>query len=274
MVSGQARSPSGVIGELLAGHPEAHSLLAEAGHRAALARSSAAETRRTFAVARDARTGYEGLRRRLDPRGRCTVNFSAGLLVLILLGAVLAVLDDIQMRRLLNETGTVLLALATVAVWLIGAWQAALAGRERRRGAVIALVVAATFLSSLLAVVHMLSQSSPVFGVLVSVLALAVAAGVSVLMIRMEPARVFLARLRWHRAKGEHEAAVRVEHDDIEAMHVATEAWLGLVRSWTATSAGDDEDLADRTVTLAVSLLEDGPPRRDRMERLLPGDPR
>lgn len=274
MVSGQARSPSRVIGELLAGHPEARSLLAEAGHRAALARSSAAETRRTFAAAQDARTGYEGLRRLLDPRGRCTVNFSAGLLVLILLGAVLTVLDDIQVRRLLSETGAVLLALAAVAVWLVGAWQAALASRERRRGAVIALVVAATFLGSLLAVVHMLGQPGPVFGVLVSVLALAVAAGAAVLMIRMESARVFLARLRWHRAKGAHEAAVRVELGDIEAMHVATEAWLGLVRTWAATSAGDDEDLADRTATLAVSLLEDGLPRRDRVERLLPGDPR
>jgi hypothetical protein len=274
VVSGQARSPSRVIGELLAGHPEAHSLLAEAGHRAALARSSAAETRRTFAAAQDARTGYEGLRRRLDPRGRCTFNFSAGLLVLVLLGALLIVLDDIQLRRLLSPAGTALLALAAAAVWLMGAWLAALANRERRRSAVIALAGAATLLDSLLAVAHMLGQPGPVLGVLVSVLALAVAAGAAVLMIRMEPGRVFLARLRWHRAKSAHEAAVRVEQGDIEAMHVATEAWLGLIRTWAATSAGDDEDLADRTVTLAVSLLEDGLPRRDHMERLLPGDPR
>ncbi len=274
MVSGQARSPSRVIGELLAGHPEARSLLTEAGHRAALARSSAADTRRAFAAAQDARTGYEGLRRRLDPRGRCTVNFSIGLLVLVLLGAGLTVLDDIQLGRLLSPAGTALLALAAAAVWLIGAWLAALASRERRKPAVIALASAGALLSFLLAVVHDLGRRDPVFGVLVSVLVLAVAAGTAVLMNRMESARVFAARARWHRAKSAHTAAIRVEQDDIEAMHVATEAWLGVVRAWAAAADGDDEDLVDRTVTLAVTLLEGSLPRGDRVERLLPGEPR
>ncbi len=274
MVSGQARSPSRVIGELLAGHPEARSLLTEAGHRAALARSSAADTRRAFAAAQDARTGYEGLRRRLDPRGRCTVNFSIGLLVLVLLGAGLTVLDDIQLGRLLSPAGTALLALAEAAVWLIGAWLAALASRERRKPAVIALASAGALLSFLLAVVHDLGRRDPVFGVLVSVLVLSVAAGTAVLMNRMESARVFAARARWHRAKSARTAAIRVEQDDIEAMHVATEAWLGVVRAWAAAADGDDEDLVDRTVTLAVTLLEGSLPRGDRVERLLPGEPR
>lgn len=259
---------------MLAGHPEARSLLAEAGHRAALARSSAADTRRAFSAAQDARTGYEGLRRRLDPRGRCTVGFSVGLLVLVLLGAGLAALDDIQLSKLLSQSGTALLALATAAVWLIGAWQAALASRERRKPAIIALASAGTLFAFLLAVVHDLGQRGPVFGVLVSVLVLAVAAGAAVLMIRMEPAPVFAARVRWQRAKGAHQAAVRVEQGDIEAMHVATEAWLSVVRTWAAAADGDDEDLVDRTVTLAVTLLEGSLPPGDRVERLLPGEPR
>jgi len=274
VVSGQTRSPSRVIGELLVGHPEARSLLAEAGHRVALARSSAAGTRRAFAAAQDARTGYEGLRRRLDPRGRCTVNFSVGLLFLFLLGAGLSVLDDIQLSRLLSQTGTALLALAAAAVWLIGAWLAALASREHRTPAVIALASAGTLLGFLLAVVHDLGQRDPAFGALVSVLVLAAAVGAAVLMIRMEPAPVSAARARWQRAKGVHKAAVRMEQGDIEAMDVATEAWLGVVRTWVATAVGGDEDLADRTVTLAVALLEDSLPRGTRVERLLPGEPR
>lgn len=249
----QARTPSQVIGELLAGHPEARSLLAEAGHRAALARSSAGGTRRTFAAEQDARTGYEGLRRRLDPRGRRTVNFGAGLFLLVLLGTGLAALDDLQLSGQAGHAGSVLLALAAAAVWLTGAWLAALASRERRWPAVTALAAAAALLGSLLAVVHALGRPGPVFWALISVLVLAVTAGAAALMTRMEPATVFTARSRWHRARGAHMAAIRLEQGDIEAMHAATEAWLGLVRAWGATIAGDDKDLVDRTVTLAIT---------------------
>jgi len=265
--SGQARTPSGVIGELLAGHPEAHSLLAEAGHRAALARTSAAGSRRMCAAVREARAGYEALRCRLDPRGRCTVDFSVGLLVLVLLGAGLTKLDDIQVCRLLNQTGSVLLAFCAAAVWLTGARLAALASQERRRPTVIALAGTAAFLGFLLAVVHALRQPGLVPGVLVSVLIFAIAAGATFLMLRMEPRPVFVARSRWHRAKGVHRAAVRAEQTRIEAMHVATEAWLDLVRTWAAASAGDDEDLVDRTVTLATTLLVDSFPLRGRVDR-------
>lgn len=74
------------MGELLAGHPEAASLLAEASHRRALARVSAAAAGRAFATAQAARLRYEELRHRLDPRLRRTVGFGAGLIVLVLLG--------------------------------------------------------------------------------------------------------------------------------------------------------------------------------------------
>ena len=274
MGSGQARTPSRVIGELLAGHPEAHSLLAEAGHRAALARTSAAGSRRMCAAAQEARTGYEALRCRLDPRGRCTVNFSVGLLVLVLLGAGLAKLDDIQVSRLLNQAGSVCLAFGAAAVWLTGARLAALASQEHRRPTVIALVGAAAFLGFLLAVVHAPGQRGLASGVLVSVLILGVAAGATVLMLRMEPRPVFVARSRWHRAKGVHKAAVRAEQSRIEAMHVATEAWLDLVRTWAAAAAGDDEDLVNRTVTMAIALLVDSFPLRGRVDRLSPGESR
>jgi hypothetical protein len=274
VVTEQARTPSRVIGDLLAGHPEARSLLAEAGHRAALARSSAADTRRTFAAAQDTRTGYEELRRRLDPRGLRTVNFSVGLVVLVLLGAGLTVLADIQVSGLLSHAGSVLIALAAATVWLTGGWLAALASRESRRPTVIALAGTAALLGLLLAVVHALGRPGTVVGILASVLELAVAVGAAALMTRLESAPVFAARSRWHRAQRAHKAAVRLEQGDIEAMHVATESWLGLVRTWAATAADDDEDLADRTVTLAVALLEGSQPRRDRVERLLPGEPR
>ena len=61
-------TPAKIIGELLANHPEAASLLAEASHCRALAVCSAADTRLKFAAAQAARLAYEELRHRLEPR--------------------------------------------------------------------------------------------------------------------------------------------------------------------------------------------------------------
>jgi hypothetical protein len=127
-VSGHPRSPSQIIGEMLTGHPEAASLLAEASHCQALARASAAIVRRTFAAAQVTRLGCEGLLHRLDPRRRRTVNFGSGLLIIGLMGAGLTLLDAIE----LGGMWAVLPALAITAVWLTGAWLAALACRDRR----------------------------------------------------------------------------------------------------------------------------------------------
>jgi len=251
----QTRSPSQIIGELLEGHPEAASLQSEASHCRALARTAAANVIRTFAAEQAARLAYEELRHRLDPRRFRTVSLGVGLPVLGLLGAALTVLDVIELSKSLGSVAPVLPALAAAAVWLIGAWVAALASREHRWPVVGAASAAAVSLSALLAVLHGSGRHALMAGVVVSAFILALAAGAALLINRMECASLFVARQRWRRTKGVYEAAVRTERDDTEAAVVSTEAWLSLVR--TRASAGtDDEHLVREAVTLAITLLE------------------
>ena len=74
-------TPTRIIGELLTSHLEAESLLAEAGHRQALAAWSAADTGTRFRRAQAARRAYEELWHRLEPRRGRPVPFDVGLLV-------------------------------------------------------------------------------------------------------------------------------------------------------------------------------------------------
>ncbi len=253
------------MGELLTGHPEAASLLAEASHRQVLARISAECASQAFAVAQAIRLGYEELRRRLDPRYRHTVHFGAGLLVLGVLGAGLTLLDIIE----LGGMWSVPAALAATAMWLTGAWLAAVASRERRWPLVVAGIAAAVLLSLLLTAVDGFapqpgeppSHRSLLFHVLVGVCLLVLVVGAAVLMAHMESASLFVARRRWHRARAAHEAAARTAQDDLEAMVIATEAWLGLVRTQASAVAGGDEHLVPETVALAAALPESGRPQ-------------
>lgn len=256
MLPGRTRTPSQIIGELLAHHPEAVSLQAEASHCRALARDSAANVSGTFAAEQAARLGYEELRHRLDARRRHTVNFAAGLLVLVLLSAGLAVLNMIQLRGQLGPTGSVLPSLAATAVWLTGAWMTGLAHREHRWPLVFTAGAAAVLLGGLLAAVHGLGRPGVLFAALVSAFILVFAGGAAVLMARMESASLLAARRRWHRARAAHGAAVQTERDDIEAAAVATEAWLGLVRSSAVAEA--DGHLAHAAVAMAVAFLDNG----------------
>jgi hypothetical protein len=253
VLPGHSRTPPQIIGELLTGHPEAASQQAEASHRRALARSSATNVSQTLAVTQSARLAYQELRHRLDPRLLRTFNFAAGLIVLVLLGAGLALLDGIQLSGLLGRAGAVLPALAAAAVWLIGAWLTAQADRKYR-WPLILTATAAALLSLVLAVVHGLGPESGWFGIVVSVFILVLAGGATVLIARMEPASLFAARRRWRQAWATHEAAARTEQGDRQAATAATEAWLGVVRA--SVVAEDDEHLAHETVALAVTLLE------------------
>jgi hypothetical protein len=84
--------------------------------------------------------------------------------------------------------------------------------------------------------------------------------GAAVLMAHVESGSLFRPRRRWHRARAAHEAAVRLEHDDQEALAVAAQAWLSLVRAQVSTGV-DDEHIARQTVALATALLETGRPQ-------------
>jgi hypothetical protein len=253
------------MGELLTGHPEAASLLAEASHRRVLAGLSAATARRAFAMAHGARLHCEVLRRRLDPRVRRNVGFGAGLVMLALLGAGMTLLDVVE----LDGMWSLPTDLAATAMWLAGAWLAAVASRERHWPLVIAGVAAAVLLSLLLMSLHGLgsgpgrpvSRESLLFGVLVGVALFVLVVSAAVLMAHMEAGSLFGARWRWHRAQAAYEAATRLEQEDREALAVATEAWLSLVRTQAATVAGGDEHLVQETVDLAATLIEGARPQ-------------
>lgn len=253
------------MGELLTGHPEAASLLAEASHRSALARVSAAGARQAFAMAHSARIHYEALRHRLDPRLRRTVGFGAGLVVLVLLAAGMTLFDIIELDGMWSLPAD----LAATAMWLAGAWLAAIASRERHWPLVVAGIAAAVLLSLLLMSLHGLgtgparpvSRESLLFGVLVGVGLFVLVVSAAVLMAHMEPGSLFLARLRWHRARAAHEAAARLEQEDREALAVATGAWLSFVRAQAAIAAGHDEHLVQQTMALAEALLGTGRPQ-------------
>jgi hypothetical protein len=261
------RTPSQIMGELLTGHPEAASLIAEASHRRALVRSSATKAGQAFATAQAARLRYEELRHRLDPRLRRTIGFGVGLAVLILLGTGLTLLDVIELGGMWSLPTD----LAATAMWLTGAWLAAVASQERRWPLVIAGIAAAVLLSLLLMSLHGLSsglgrpvsRESLLLGALVGVALLVLVIGAAVLMAHVESSSLFQARRRWHRARAAHEAAVRLEQDDQEAMAIATEAWLSLVRTQVSTIASD-RHLTDETMALATALLEGGRPQLPR----------
>src|SRR5947209_16994672 len=87
---------------LLATHPEAQSLLAEAGHRHALARQSAAAVTRTFTAMQGARLAYEELGHRLDPRRTRAVHFGVALAFQAATFAVLAALDAVEFTGVLT----------------------------------------------------------------------------------------------------------------------------------------------------------------------------
>ena len=273
MPSDHRPAPAKIIGELLASHPEAASLLAEASHCRALAACFAASTARRFAAAQAARLAYEELRHRLEPRRRHPVHFGVGLLLLLVFSAGLAMLVLIELSTLLSGLRPVLPALAATAVWLTVAWLAAAAVRQRRWVLVAAIIGAAVLLGLLLAVLHGLSphpgwpaghvdaRSSAVFGALTGAFILVLTAGAAVLIAHMEPASLLAARWRWHWARAAHQEATATEQADAEAAAIATESWLGLVRAQVAAIAAGDEHLAGATLALAAGLVGSGRPQ-------------
>jgi hypothetical protein len=151
-----------------------------------------------------------------------------------------------------------------------GAWLFVLAMRDSRRIASAALIGAATVLVLFLAALRSFGTfpgrstewdhvgQGAMLGLLICLLA----ASAAVLIARMEPASVLLARRRWHQARAEHAAAVRLEHADDEAASVAREAWLRLVRTHASTVAtASGNYVVHDSVVLASALQDLGRPR-------------
>ena len=261
----QRPTPAQIIGELLLNHPEAASLMARATHWRSLAAWSAATTRRKLAAAQAARLAYEELGHLLEPRGRHPINFAVGLLLLVVLSAGLVMLDLIE----LGGPRSVLAALAATAVWLTGAWLAAVAARQRRWTLVAAITGAALLLGLLLVALHGLGphpgwpalSRSAVFGALTGAFILVLTAGAAVLIAHLEPASLLVARQRWHRARAAHEEAAETEQADALADAVAAESWLSLVQARVTAVAADQDDLVQATVAYAAALVGNDRPQ-------------
>jgi hypothetical protein len=263
--SAYTTTPARILSALLTTHPEAPHLLAEASHRQALAAESEAAARQAFSAAQAARVGHDELRHRLDPRGRRPMHFGSGLMLVAAMGAVLALLNGVELIPALASKVAVPVTVAAVAAWLTAAWLVALATREGRRALVAAVIAGTITLNLFLAALHgvpVLSGWPAIWanvgvGVLSAVLITVLTAGAAVLIARMEPASVFVTRRRWQRARSTYEAAARLQRADAEAAVVAKQCWLGLVRSYASAVAGEgSEQVVYDTLALASALQE------------------
>lgn len=245
-----------LVGDLLASHPEARSLLSEASHWRGLAAHSAAVAAAASRAADLARLRSEELRHRLDPRGRRRGRYGVACALVAAIGVVLAGLARIELARWIDVTGRPagwLVATAVAAVWLSGAWLAATSGHPRR----VLLTAAAVALAALLAALAVADGVRPglagaLAAVLYAVLSALLAVIAAALIARAEP--VTLARARWHgRRAGRHrDAAVATARADAETAAVTRESWLGLVR---AATGAEDEELARAAIAIAAGMI-------------------
>ena len=219
-------TPTRIIGELLTSHPEAESLLAEAGHRQAFAAWSTAGTGTKFTGAQAARRGYEELWHRLEPRRGRSVPFEVGLLVLAVAGAGLAMLDFVGAEPAIRRGGTGApraggcRGLGDNSVARHGHWPPAMLGpvvgrRSRRHGTRLLPVALHAFAPYPgWPAAGGLSRGGGILCVLVAAFILLLVAGAAGVIAHMEPVGLLAARLRWHRARVGYEEAVRVWQAD------------------------------------------------------------
>jgi len=264
------QTPESIVGSLLDEHPEALVLLAEAGHRRALAACSAADAGLMFRAAQAARLGYEELRHRIDPRRQRRVDFGEGLLCLLVLASGIAVLDFAELSGLLSGLTSVPPALAATVVWLTMSWLGALAARQHRWAELTLIATAAAVLGLLLMALYGFTPhpgwptigehapGSTVAGILFGVLILLLTEGAGTLIASLEPSGLLPARRRWRRAQGAYEKAWATSRADREADLIATNAWLGLVRVWATAIVPGEEQLVAETAALAAAMIESG----------------
>jgi len=263
--SARTMSPVQILSELLTHDLEAPSLLAEASHRQTLAAQSSVAAGQAFTAEQAARVHHEALRRRLDARNCRPMDFGSGLLLVAALGTLVAVLDAIELMTVLPARIAAQANIAAMAVWLTGAWLTAVAAREGRRALVAIIIAGAIALSLLLVALHGLPAltgwpavwANVGVGVLSAVFITVLTAGAAVLIARMEPASVFVARRRWQQTHRAYEAACSLRRSDAEAAAVAMQSWLGLVRGCAIAVAGEDsQQIVHDTLTLAAALQQ------------------
>jgi hypothetical protein len=235
-----------LVGGLLAGHPEARSLLSEASHWRGLAAHSAALATAANQAVELARLRYEELRHRLDPRGHRRAWHGVACALVAAIGLALAGLAWIELAPWIDVTGRLagwLVATAVAAVWLSGAWLAATPGHPRRALLAVAAVALTALLSGLVGTLA---------AVLLAVLSTLLAVIAAALIARAEPAALARARRHWRRAARHRDAAVDTARSDAEIAAVTRESWLSLVR---AATAAEEEQLAREAIVVAAGMI-------------------
>lgn len=239
-----------LVGGLLAGNPEARSLLSEASHWRGLAAHSAALADAAGRAADLARLRYEELRHRLDPRGHRRARYAVACALVAAIGVALAGLARIELAPWIDMTAQLagrpagwLVATAVAAVWVAGAWLAATTGHPRRALLAVAAVALAALLWGLVG-----TLAAVLYAVLSALLAVTAAA----LIARAEPATLAQSGRNWRRAARHRDAAVAAAQADAETAAVTRESWLGLVR---AAAAGEDQHVARAAIAVATDMI-------------------
>jgi hypothetical protein len=243
--AGRPRAALPAVGRVLSGHPEARSLLSEAGHRRVLFEQSAAAAGLAAAAADAARLRYEELRHLLDPRAQRPLPCWAALPLLAAVSAGLAALAWLELAVLPGRAvaaAAVAAVAAVAAAWLAGAWLAATAGREGHAVRTAAAWAAAAAFAALLAALH--ATAAPGWngglpGALWAALSSAGAVAAACLISRTEPRALARARGHWRRAEARRAAAARTSLADAQSAAIARQSWLGLVRSTVAAQGGE-----------------------------------
>jgi hypothetical protein len=262
--AGRPRAALPAVGRVLSGHPEARSLLSEAGHRRVLFEQSAAAAGLAAAAADAARLRYEELRHLLDPRAQRPLPCWAALPLLAAVSAGLAALAWLELAVLPGRAVAAAAVAAVAAAWLAGAWLAATAGREGHAVRTAAAWAAAAAFAALLAALH--ATAAPGWngglpGALWAALSSAGAVAAACLISRTEPRALARARGHWRRAEARRAAAARTSLADAQSAAIARQSWLGLVRSTVAAQGGEQageqggEQLTCDAVQVAAQMI-------------------
>jgi hypothetical protein len=253
-----------LVDTLTASEPDAESAVRAAIRGRQLAVHSHVVAEAAFAVLQAARRSYEGQRDILDPRRRRPVHLVPGLVALAFSAAGLIVLDRLELRAIQGGAPLGPLVLAATAVWLGGAWRAALASREHQRREVAVLAGVAVLLALLLAVLDDLGPAASIRplrwsaclpGIALSVLVIGLVVATSAVIERIEPACLHGLRRQCRRAESRHAAALRQACDDEECAAAAMTAWLTLVRVRAAATAAGDNAMLDWCLTYAEAIV-------------------
>lgn len=257
MPSSGVSAPSSVtVGDLLACHLDAASLLSEASHRDLLASQSEASARLATGSAREARLRFIELKHKLDPRDQRPLRGEVGLAVLVVVTAGLVELDAALFADGPAIGMAASLAMCATTTWLIAAWRGALAGREGDRLSA-SIATGAAALSVLFGLVHLFSPGalgSPGFDAtgLVVLLVDALTFGAWAIIARMEPMSATAARRRWKRAERRARLAERQRDTDAQAAEQAVDRWLDLVRRH---AVADQQEPVAQALSIASTLL-------------------